>query len=41
MEPKEPSTVMEPDPEEPLEVLDYYEAMRGGYLGSDDEGEAE
>lgn len=41
MEPKEPSTVLEPDSEEPLEVLDYYEAMRGGYLGSDDEGEAE
>ncbi len=37
MDPQHPSRVVDPDPEEPLEALDYYEAMRGGYLTSDDE----
>ncbi len=35
MEPHDPPHAAEPDAEEPLEAVDYYEAMRGKYLISD------
>jgi len=34
MEPRSPSVLDEPEPEEPIEVMDYYEAMRMGWLSS-------
>lgn len=34
MEPRSPSVLDEPEPEEPIEVTDYYEAMRMGWLSS-------
>lgn len=37
MEPQNPSLVTDPDPEEPIEATDYYDAMRMGWLSSDAE----
>ena len=34
MEPSGPSVLDEPEPEEPIEATDYYEAMRMGWLSS-------
>ncbi len=34
MEPRSPSVPDEPEPEEPIEATDYYEAMRMGWLSS-------
>jgi hypothetical protein len=35
MEPQNPPFIVHPDPEEPIEVTDYYEAMRMDWLSSD------
>jgi len=34
MEPRSPSVLDEPEPEEPIEVMDYYQAVRMGWLSS-------
>ena len=34
MEPRSPSVLDEPEPEEPIEETDYYEAMQMGWLSS-------
>ena len=34
MEPRSPSVLDEPEPEEPIEATDYYEAMQMGWLSS-------
>lgn len=41
MEPHAPSFTVTPDPEEPIEVTDYYEAMRMGWLDSAADANAE
>lgn len=35
MEPQNPSLIADPDPEEPIEAADYYDAMREGWLDTD------
>ncbi|MFQ5847726.1 MAG: hypothetical protein ACE5IQ_08700 [Candidatus Methylomirabilales bacterium] len=35
MDPRNPSLIVEQDPEEPLEAPDYYEAFPHGWLPSD------
>jgi hypothetical protein len=37
MEPRRPPFVPEPDPEEPMEVADYYEALRIGLISADED----
>jgi hypothetical protein len=37
MEPQNPPFIDTPDPEEPMEATDYYEAMQMGWLSSDAE----
>ncbi|MEE8504155.1 MAG: hypothetical protein V3T26_06860 [candidate division NC10 bacterium] len=41
MEPQNPPFVDTPDPEEPMEATDYYEAMQMEWLSSDDHEEIE
>jgi hypothetical protein len=41
MEPQNPAFVTDPDPEEPIEATDYYEAMRMGWLGSEGDEDVE